>query len=53
MKRIVESLTPPENKYVMWLDVSGEVKQLKTYINGEWVIVNDDTENNKEIVKQY
>ena len=51
MKRIVESLTPPENKYVMWLDVSGKVKQLKTYINGEWVIVNDDTENNKEIVK--
>lgn len=51
MKRTVESLTPPENKQVMWLDVSGKVKQLKTYINGEWVIVNDDTENNKEIVK--
>ena len=52
MKRTVESLTPPENKQVMWLDVSGKVKQLKTYINGEWVIVNDDTENNKEIVKE-
>ena len=52
MKRIVESLTPPENKYVMWLDVSGKVKQLKTYINGEWVIVNDDTENNEGIVKE-
>lgn len=51
MKRTVESLTPPENKQVMWLDISGKVKQLKTYINGEWVIVNDDTENNKEIVK--
>ena len=52
MKRTVESLTPPENKQVMWLDVSGKVKQLKTYINGEWVIVNDDTENNEEIVKE-
>ena len=46
MKRIIESLTPPENKQVMWLDVSGKVKQLKAYINGEWVVVNDDTENN-------
>lgn len=52
MKRTVESLTPPENKQVMWLDVSGKVKQLKTYINGEWVIVNDDTENKEEIVKE-
>lgn len=52
MKRTVESLTPPENKQVMWLDVSGKVKQLKTYINGEWIIVNDDTENNEEIVKE-
>ena len=52
MKRTVESLTPPENKQVMWLDVSGKVKQLKTYINGEWVIVNDDTENNEGIVKE-
>ena len=52
MKRTIESLTPPENKHVMWLDVSGKVKQLKTYINDEWVIVNDDTENNKEIVKE-
>ena len=52
MKRTVESLTPPENKQVMWLDVSGKVKQLKTYINGEWVIVNDATENNEEIVKE-
>ena len=52
MKRTIESLTPPENKHVMWLDVSGKVKQLKTYINDEWVIVNDDTENNEEIVKE-
>lgn len=52
MKRIIESLTPPENKQVIWLDVSQEVKQLKAYINGEWVVVNDDTENNKEIVKK-
>lgn len=52
MKRTVESLTPPENKQVMWLDVSGKIKQLKTYINGEWVIVNDDTENNEGIVKE-
>ena len=52
MKRTIESLTPPENKQVMWLDVSGKVKQLKVYINGEWVVVNDDTENNKEIVKK-
>lgn len=52
MKRIIESLTPPENKQVMWLDVSGKVKQLKVYINGEWVVVNDDTENNEEIVKK-
>ena len=52
MKRTIESLTPPENKQVMWLDVSGKIKQLKTYINGEWVVVNDDTENNEEIVKK-
>lgn len=52
MKRTIESLTPPENKQVMWLDVSGKVKQLKVYINGEWVVVNDDTENNNEIVKK-
>lgn len=52
MKRTIESLTPPENKQVMWLDVSGKVKQLKVYINGEWVVVNDDTENNEEIVKK-
>lgn len=52
MKRIIESLTPPENKQVMWLDVSGKVKQLKVYINGEWVVVNDDTENNEKIVKK-
>ena len=37
MKRIIESLTPPENKQVIWLDVSGKAKQLKAYINGEWV----------------
>ena len=47
MKRTIESLTPPENKQVMWLDVSQEVKQLKAYINGEWVGLNtskiDDT----------
>lgn len=52
MKRTIESLTPPENKQVMWLDVSGKVKQLKVYINGEWVVANDDTENNEEIVKK-
>ena len=52
MKRTIESLTPPENKQVMWLDVSGKAKQLKAYINGEWVVVNDDTENNEEIVKK-
>jgi hypothetical protein len=52
MKRTIESLTPPENKQIMWLDVSGKVKQLKAYINGEWVVVNDDTENNEEIVKK-
>lgn len=52
MKRIIESLTPPENKQVIWLDVSGKVKQLKVYINGEWAVVNDDTENNEEIVKK-
>lgn len=52
MKRTIESLTPPENKQVMWLDVSGKIKQLKTYINGEWVVANDVTENNEEIVKK-
>lgn len=52
MKRTIESLTPPENKQVMWLDVSGEVKQLKVYINGEWVVANDDTKNNEEIVNK-
>lgn len=52
MKRTIESLTPPENKQVVWLDVSGKVKQLKVYINGEWVVTNDDTENNEEIVKK-
>lgn len=45
MKRTIESLTPPANKQVMWLDISQEVKQLKAYINGEWVVVNDDTKN--------
>lgn len=52
MKRIIESLTPPENTQVMWLDVSSKIKQLKVYINGEWVVVNDDTKNNEEIVKK-
>ena len=52
MKRTIESLTPPENKQVMWLDISGEVKQLKVYINGEWVVANDDTKNNEEIVNK-
>lgn len=52
MKRIIESLTPPENTQVMWLDVSDKIKQLKCYINGEWVVVNDDTKNNEEIVKK-
>ena len=52
MKRTIESLTPPENKQVMWLDISDKIKQLKAYINGEWVVVNDDTENNEEIVKK-
>ena len=52
MERTIESLTPPGNKQVMWLDVSGKVKQLKVYINGEWVVANDDTENNEEIVKK-
>lgn len=50
MKRTIESLTPPANKQVMWLDISQEVKQLKAYINGKWVVVNDDTKNNEEIV---
>lgn len=48
MKRTIESLTPPANKQVMWLDISQEVKQLKAYINGEWVVVNGDTKNNEE-----
>ena len=52
MKRTIESLTPPENTQVMWLDVSQEVKQLKVYINGEWVVVNDGTKNNEEIVNK-
>lgn len=52
MKRIIESLTPPENTQVMWLDVSSKIKQLKVYINGEWVVINDDTKNNEEIVKK-
>lgn len=52
MKKTIESLTPPSNKQVMWLDISSEVKQLKAYINGEWVVVNDDTKNNEEIVKK-
>lgn len=52
MKRIIESLSPPENKQIMWLDVSNKIKQLKVYINGEWTVVNDDTENNNEIVKK-
>ena len=54
MKRIIESLTPPENKQVIWLDVSQEVKQLKAYINGEWVVLNtpkiDDTIDKKTAV---
>lgn len=52
MKRTIESLTPPENTQVLWLDISQEVKQLKVYINGEWVVVNDDTKNNEEIVNK-
>ena len=52
MKRTIESLTPPADKQVMWLDISQEVKQLKAYINGEWVVVNDDTKNNEEIVNK-
>lgn len=52
MKRTIESLTPPANKQVMWLDISQEVKQFKAYINGEWVVVNDDTKNNEEIVNK-
>lgn len=52
MKRTIESLTPPANKQVMWLDISKEVKQLKAYINGERVVVNDDTKNNEEIVNK-
>lgn len=52
MKRTIESLTPPANKQVMWLDISQEVKHLKAYINGEWAVVNDDTKNNEEIVNK-
>lgn len=52
MKKTIESLTPPSNKQVMWLDISSEVKQLKAYINGKWVVVNDDTKNNEEIVNK-
>lgn len=52
MKRTIESLTPPANKQVMWLDIPQEVKQLKAYINGEWVVVNDDTKNSEEIVNK-
>lgn len=51
MKRIIESLTPPENTQVMWLDVSDKIKQLKVYINGEWVVVNDDTNITNTIYK--
>ena len=52
MKRTIESITPPENKQVLWLDVSSEIKQLKCFINGDWVIVGDDTLNNEEIVQR-
>lgn len=52
MKRTIESVTPPENKQVIWLDVSGKIKQFKVYNNGEWTVINDDTENNKEIAKK-
>lgn len=52
MKRTIESVTPPENKQVIWLDVSGKIKQFKVYNNGEWTVINDATENNKEIVKK-
>ena len=52
MKKTIESLTPPSNKQVMWLDISSEVKQLKAYINGKWVTINDDTKNNEEIVNK-
>lgn len=52
MKRTIESVTPPENKQVIWLDISGKIKQFKVYNNGEWIVINDDTENNKEIVKK-
>lgn len=52
MEKIIKSLTPPENKQVLWLDVSGEIKQLKVYINGEWEVINDDTKNNEEIVNK-
>lgn len=52
MKRTIESVTPPENKQVIWLDISGKIKQFKVYNNGEWTVINDDTENNKEIVKK-
>lgn len=52
MKRTIESLTPPADKQVMWLDISQEVKQLKAYINGEWVVVTNDTKNNEEIVNK-
>lgn len=51
MKRIIESLTPPENTQVMWLDVSDKIKQLKVYINGEWVVVNDDTNITNTVYK--
>lgn len=52
MRKTIESLTPPEDKNVLWLDTSDKIKQLKCYNNGTWVIIGDDTENNEAIVNR-
>lgn len=49
MKNIIESQIEPKNTNVLWLDTSNDIKQLKTFINGKWEVVNDDTKNNEEI----
>lgn len=49
MKKTIESKYPPLDKNVLWLDASGDVKYLKCYINGDWQIVGDDSDNNKKL----
>lgn len=50
MKNIIESQVEPKDTNVLWLDTSNDIKQLKTFINGKWQVVNDDTKNNEQIV---